>query len=198
MKFAGIALVLIGLIWGVVAFNMKTDVAVDSSGLIALGVSPSLLPRSVQNVGLMEERRNHLFAAGMLMIGGFVLFGFGVNSEARARAEGTDSEPKGALATSGTKKCPACAEDIKIEALKCKHCGQSFDEVAVKQQIKEMEQQKELKLQAIKRECKKLDGVFHDDAYCSACKCTSPMNGMYYHSKTGKYYHEECLLMIDA
>jgi hypothetical protein len=29
-----------------------------------------------------------------------------------------------------TKICPACAEEIKIAALKCKHCGEVFDPVA--------------------------------------------------------------------
>lgn len=26
----------------------------------------------------------------------------------------------------GSKKCPACAEDVKVEALICKHCGHEF------------------------------------------------------------------------
>ncbi len=29
----------------------------------------------------------------------------------------------------GTKKCPMCAEMVKSEALKCKHCGHMFDDI---------------------------------------------------------------------
>jgi len=34
-----------------------------------------------------------------------------------------------------TKKCPACAELIKLEAIKCRFCGESFDPDDVAQQI---------------------------------------------------------------
>lgn len=37
------------------------------------------------------------------------------------------------------KKCPSCAEKIKLEALKCKYCGETFDPADVKKQIEERE-----------------------------------------------------------
>jgi hypothetical protein len=39
------------------------------------------------------------------------------------------------------KKCPMCAEYIKLEARRCKHCGHEFSEEEVDQQIKEVKRE---------------------------------------------------------
>ncbi len=43
------------------------------------------------------------------------------------------------------KKCPMCAEYIKLEARRCKHCGQEFSEGEVEEQIAERKQEVEEK-----------------------------------------------------
>lgn len=43
--------------------------------------------------------------------------------------------PSGLGFSERTKKCPACAEQIKLEALVCRFCGQKFDEKDVQKEI---------------------------------------------------------------
>ena len=36
---------------------------------------------------------------------------------------------------SNSKKCPKCAEDVKPEALKCKHCGNEFEATVKEKEV---------------------------------------------------------------
>src|SRR6266540_2255150 len=41
------------------------------------------------------------------------------------------------------KQCPTCGEHIKLEALKCKHCGEAFDSGAVRTEIERRKAERE-------------------------------------------------------
>jgi hypothetical protein len=64
VKTYGIGLIILGAIWGVIALNMQTSVKTESGDL-------------VHNLSLADKRRNHLFGAGITLISGILLFGFG-------------------------------------------------------------------------------------------------------------------------
>jgi hypothetical protein len=112
----GVLLVMAGIIWGIIAFNMDTTVTTQpetyGSGDFAIRV-PS---QTVHNIGLLEQRRNHLLLAGLSTLAGVLLIGFG--SVARKRDDSTDD----------LRPCPICAELIQPRALKCRYCGSDVSE----------------------------------------------------------------------
>jgi hypothetical protein len=114
MRNLGIVLIVVGIIWAIVAFNMDTTVTTGAetygSGEYAIKV-PSV---TVNNLGLMERRRNNLMFAGLAILVGVVLVGFG-------SAKKTEREI-------GLKACPFCAEQIQPAAIKCRYCGSDLPE----------------------------------------------------------------------
>lgn len=115
MKTFGVILVVIGLVWAVIAFNMSTTVEVGGER-IGSGVYSIEVPRGqVNNFGLMEQRRNQLMMAGVTIIAGVILFGFGAQSEERVVVPAEES-----------RTCPHCAELVKREAKVCRYCQRNL------------------------------------------------------------------------
>jgi hypothetical protein len=69
MKRFGLILMVLGLAGGVYAFSMDTSVASGSYS--------NYVPDRVNNIGLMDDRRNYLYASGLAILIGVILFGFG-------------------------------------------------------------------------------------------------------------------------
>lgn len=77
MKQMGLLLVVLGLIGGAAAFSM--DVSVEAGGeRFGSGAFAITIPKTrVNNLGLMEDRRNYMAASGLAVLAGVILFGFG-------------------------------------------------------------------------------------------------------------------------
>lgn len=108
MKSFGIVLIIIGVIWAIIAFSASTTVSTGFG--------------DVNNIGLMADRQNHLIFSGLTILFGVILFGFG-SSSTQPSVNSNNSE--------GRVSCPFCAEDIKLEAKVCKHCGKDIPEHTV-------------------------------------------------------------------
>ena len=103
MKVSGLILLLCGLLWVGIAFRMDTTVTAGGEM-----VGDTWIPtRTVHNIGLQDERRNHLLIASLVTVVGVLLFGFGSLQTSRGRA---DLPPVPAE--------PPCARDLSLDPYK--------------------------------------------------------------------------------
>lgn len=65
------------------------------------------------------------------------------------------------------RKCPSCAEKIKLEALKCKHCGEIFDPEDVRKQREMRAEERNEKM--LHNDNEFIDGQNKKEYVCSEC-----------------------------
>lgn len=104
MRITGILLTIIGAIWALFAFNMDVSVTTEPSKLSSGDYSVNIPSVTVNNIGLMDQRRNHLIFSGIVFLAGIILAALGKSNNAQQ------------------KTCPFCAEQVNINASICKHC----------------------------------------------------------------------------
>lgn len=132
VKNLGICLIIAGAIWGIIAFNMKTSIETErrtiGSGIYSLNI-PS---QSVHNLDLADQRRNHLIGAGITLLSGVLLFGFGstLSVKETSQVPPVSNNQKSVVDMQDTnRKCPFCAETIKQEAVVCRFCNRDVPKV---------------------------------------------------------------------
>ena len=113
MRGFGFFLVVVGIIWALVAFNMNTTITTESETIGSGEYAISVPSQTVHNLGLLEERKNHLMFSGLTILAGIILIGFGSVGRNYANDD-------------ASKSCPFCAEKIKYAAVKCRFCGSEF------------------------------------------------------------------------
>ena len=113
MRALGIVIALASMIALVVSINLNTSV-----------YSPI---GSVNNLGLMNDKQNYLIVSALGVLIGLILALFA--------GQGLSSSTKDEPAI--RKSCPACAEEIKVEALKCRYCGYEYQPDAVNADLAE-------------------------------------------------------------
>lgn len=84
--------------------------------------------------------------------------------------QSSEAEPQSASASQerDTKKCPACAELIKLEAIKCRFCGERFDSADVARQVTKARNEDSFENRVLCSDGNCI-GVIGPDGRCNVC-----------------------------
>ena len=102
MKGFGRILLIVGIIAAFASFNMDVSV-------------PTGYGSRVNNIGLMSDKQNYILISCFMIFCGLMMVVF----------SGRKQQPHDTTNSTSVLyvRCPYCAEDIRPEAIKCKHCG---------------------------------------------------------------------------
>lgn len=110
MKQIGVIGLIIGICLFFVGFSM--DTSVDSGTSFG----------RVNNIGLMKDQQNIIIFSGFLAVISTLILVFSGGEKASSKSQAVSKQ------ISGSRKCPFCAEFVKIEAVICRFCQKELPE----------------------------------------------------------------------
>ena len=116
MKVIGLIALTVGLVGLLLTLSMDTSVATGELG------------RRVNNIGLMNDKQNLLLVFAAVAIVGALFTSLGWN---RSTAPAPAYAAIGQTPTEH-RKCPFCAEQIKLEAIVCRFCQRDVPAIEVR------------------------------------------------------------------